>query len=220
MGIASAKIPLRQRSDCEPLSPAASCLNPEAKGNFEKNWAQCEGYDVLKQEMFRYCCGEIRGQSLLVAGHRGAGKTLLTHLAIQVTRWRAEGTHPDFKGSSNAKAIPFLVPIHGPDLLDATSSYSTRDEDKLATGAMHQILLALQKSFKEELLSRFRAAFSEPRPRPGPNRTRPRIAGQKHRQFGLSFLGAFSPPAAWNTRMYARGREQDRKHSLRLPGLP
>jgi AAA+ ATPase superfamily predicted ATPase len=55
----------------------------------------------------RYCNREIAGRSVLIAGHRGAGKTTLVKAAIQNLRSRP------LRGS----VIPLYVQIHGPDLL-------------------------------------------------------------------------------------------------------
>ena len=36
-----------------------------------------DAYDILSDALLRYIRGEIPGQSFLIAGHRGAGKTAL-----------------------------------------------------------------------------------------------------------------------------------------------
>ena len=157
----SIEIPLRSGElDWEPLSLKAACPKEAKTEDIEENWAICAGYGVLKNEMYRYCCGLIRGQSFLVAGHRGAGKTLLTHLAVQVNRWRAEGKISERPGNqTSALAVPILVSLHGPDLLNSTVDYAREKEGALATHSMEQILLGLQRAYKEEILLRFRSAF-------------------------------------------------------------
>ncbi len=152
---------LKERKlDWEPLSRTA---DPEGatEEEIESNWVGCDGYGVLKKEMYRYCCGLIRGQSFLVAGHRGAGKTLLTHLAIQINRWKVLGKFGPNVGTP-PKAFPILVPIHGPDLLRASYPYpESGGEDKLATHAMEQILLALQRAYRETLIQLFEDCFEK-----------------------------------------------------------
>jgi hypothetical protein len=56
----------------------------------------------------RYCNREIAGRSVLIAGHRGAGKTTVIRSAIQDLRGR-----PYLQKS----VVPLYVQIHGPDLL-------------------------------------------------------------------------------------------------------
>jgi len=153
----------RRIYDWEPLSPEASrslrdssCIE---ESQIEENWAMCDGYKVLCGELARYCEGRFRGQSFLVAGHRGSGKTLLTHLAIQIMRLRFQKQYRNEQAASSGstlKAIPFHVPIHGPDLLAGwnPSADGTTSTD-FAKHAMGQILLALQKSFKDEILHQF-----------------------------------------------------------------
>jgi hypothetical protein len=79
-------IPITLVGRAEPLTPAA---RPEHDD--ENNWALCDAYLGLKSQIERYARGEIMGQSILLAGHRGSGKTTLVHLAIQQVRWLAEG---------------------------------------------------------------------------------------------------------------------------------
>ncbi|KAA6456021.1 ATP-binding protein [Acidobacteria bacterium AB60] len=56
----------------------------------------------------RYCRRQIAGRSVLIAGHRGAGKTTLVKSAIEELRGRQH---------LGQAAIPLYVQIHGPDLL-------------------------------------------------------------------------------------------------------
>ncbi len=71
--------------------------------------ASSSAFDRLRREMLRYCEGEILGRSFLVTGHRGAGKTTTTALAIESVQTEMLG-----KG-----VRPLFVPIHGPDLIPA-----------------------------------------------------------------------------------------------------
>lgn len=174
----------------EPLTPNAE--PPSGKppaGDVESNWIICQAYRTLKQEIRNYTRGYSLGHSFLVAGHRGAGKTLLTHLSIQIVRWIVEGKITDDPPAWPNEAIPFLVPIHGPDILSYMSSpagaepdfeYVRKDGQKcerntlgarprmtpvaasrMARHAMEQFVLSLHRAFTEELLGRFRQRMED-----------------------------------------------------------
>ena len=68
----------------------------------------------------RYCKRQIAGRSVLIAGHRGAGKTTLVKAAIE-----------DLGGRAHLRetAIPLYVQIHGPDLLGGETVLGTRRHD-------------------------------------------------------------------------------------------
>ena len=48
--------------------------------------ASSQASRTLKQELRRYCDGEINGRSMLIAGHRGSGKTTTVLDALVVKR--------------------------------------------------------------------------------------------------------------------------------------
>jgi len=85
----------------DPLSPAASYTSPIL--------ARSHAYDILYSELERYTLGDIAGRSVLVAGHRGSGKTTLVYHAIQSVR-------REFRDEQRPRR-PLLVQLHGPNLL-------------------------------------------------------------------------------------------------------
>lgn len=86
--------PLSERS----LSPGAGTLL----------LVEAEATRVLKQELRRYCEGNIAGRSFLIAGHRGAGKTTLVHKAF-LDVWRDCENKAEF-------LRPLFIALHGPSL--------------------------------------------------------------------------------------------------------
>ena len=106
-------------------------LTPES-WRTEPVFAECYALQRLKNHIERYAKGLISGCSLLVAGHRGSGKTFIVSQAVQEI-WReadkyfsAQARPPMARGPIQAKAQvgdpiykarPILVPVHGPDLL-------------------------------------------------------------------------------------------------------
>ena len=44
--------------------------------------ARTHAGEVLKQELTRYCAGQLRGRSFLIAGHRGSGKTSMVNAVL------------------------------------------------------------------------------------------------------------------------------------------
>src|SRR6185503_11192446 len=63
----------------------------------------------LADELRGYCDGRNNGRSFLIAGHRGAGKTTLVHVAMHLA---TKSSKP-----SAETCIPFIVPLQGPTLL-------------------------------------------------------------------------------------------------------
>jgi energy-coupling factor transporter ATP-binding protein EcfA2 len=92
-----------------PPEPLAGPPGDEARTNPQPLvLAESQASKRLETVVERYCNREIAGRSVLIAGHRGAGKTTLAKAVIQTLRRRAD------LGKS---AIPLYVQIHGPDLL-------------------------------------------------------------------------------------------------------
>jgi Cdc6-like AAA superfamily ATPase len=150
------QIYFKKRDKWEPLTPAAERVHGQAPApsarDLEGCWIKCPGYETIRQQIADYCDGRTSGHSFLISGHRGSGKTLLTHLAVQMVQWDAldrikSGTAPHMK-------VPFLVPLHGPDVLSANAPPSA----ETMRSAVQQIVLALQRAYAEELLRRFQAA--------------------------------------------------------------
>jgi hypothetical protein len=80
-------------------------------------FAETQAGDRLRQIIERYCKREIPGRSILVAGHRGAGKTTSLKTAIEKLQ-----RSPALLGT----AIPLYVEIHGPDLLGGETVLGTQ----------------------------------------------------------------------------------------------
>jgi len=175
----------RLQSLSEPLTPASS---PETT-----KWAKCDAYKQVVSQIRRYSLGELSGQSILLAGHIGAGKTTLDHLAIEEVQTEAatastpDAGAGDFStrpsslrkllariravlrrapaspkgGPQNAPPIPgwpFLVTVHGPDLLHDVSSADRDPEpdgDDMARDALRQIAKALHRSLCREVGRRY-----------------------------------------------------------------
>src|SRR5262245_51405405 len=72
-------------------------------------------YELLRQELRRYCAGDVNGRSFLISGHRGAGKTTLVASAFLSVL--AESN--DNRGAYDKVQLlrPLYVSLHGPNLL-------------------------------------------------------------------------------------------------------
>src|SRR5262245_24472821 len=94
-------MPIEVKETPEPLTAAAELTPPDL--------AECEAYRVLLHDLMRYGQRETMGRSILIAGHRGSGKTTRVRWAIQQAQSKLERIP--------GAARPLLVPLHGPDLL-------------------------------------------------------------------------------------------------------
>lgn len=126
-------------------------------------FAECDAYRGLVRLIRRYALGELSGQSCLVAGHRGIGKTTVALRAIQRVQWDwgdiAEGdggrTQPDSVGRLDRRpARPFSVYLHGPDLLRVTET--GRVDDYMVRQALAEIVEALHRAVCKEFTEQFR----------------------------------------------------------------
>ncbi|MBL8209182.1 MAG: hypothetical protein JNK87_00640 [Bryobacterales bacterium] len=166
----------------------------------------------MKKQIDDYARGKILGQSFLLAGHRGSGKTTFAHLAVQVVAREVEALivqptasawmrpfrelFPRLKSFMRAsassrdsnlpdtdqaegeyRAIPFLVPLHGPDLLpDLRNSgpagrRSSRahpwelmpefGEEALVRSALHHITRSFHRALCREFAKRFAQAVDD-----------------------------------------------------------
>lgn len=102
----------------EPLSPE-SLLRPE-----EVRLIHSDAYRQLNAELERYCRGEISGRSILLAGHRGSGKTTLVQGAF-LNVWR--------QSHESGHLRPLLVMLHGPSLLPMELPTEPRPEDRTSS---------------------------------------------------------------------------------------
>jgi hypothetical protein len=103
-------VSIRIASPPEPLSPAVD----ENRG--AAVLAESEAGRVFLQELRRYCDGEIRGRSILVAGHRGSGKTTMVEHGYQEVRREYV--------TLAAPPRPLLVVLQGPSLLSVRTAES------------------------------------------------------------------------------------------------
>ncbi|MGD0990623.1 MAG: hypothetical protein ABR874_22690 [Candidatus Sulfotelmatobacter sp.] len=92
-------MPLRVVPQVEPFTEASKDKPPVLAKSAE--------YRRLYRDLERYTTGQISGRSYLIAGHRGSGKTMLVHKAI-------EDVLRDSQGRDHR---PVFVRLHGPDLL-------------------------------------------------------------------------------------------------------
>lgn len=77
---------------------------------------------LLLEELRRYCDGRVNGRSFLIAGHRGSGKTTLVEGAYQ--KLLRESLQTD----SDTMLRPLFVPLHGPNLIPASSPFVPDEE--------------------------------------------------------------------------------------------
>jgi hypothetical protein len=138
-------VPIVHQESPQPLTPASRDVAPVL--------VESDEYRQVCRELLRYVRGETQGRSLLIAGHRGAGKTTLVSKAIQdVTLDRFK----DDEGAvAVAHAIPLRVPMRGPAMLPAAAS-----EKETAELALRAITAALYRALSEEVHERYRAKAS------------------------------------------------------------
>lgn len=97
--------------------------------------AECEEYRRLSRDLARYTSGLIAGRSYLIAGHRGSGKTMLIHKAIEDL----------LRQNITATERPLFVRVHGPDLLPPIVEQSEKEKPAEAAppAASNQIAIAV-----------------------------------------------------------------------------
>lgn len=80
--------------------------------------------DTLHNLLLRYCNREIGGRSILIAGHRGAGKTTVVKTVI-------EEVHRELRPDLDAQ--PLFVYLHGPDLVADVDVLESAESDGKST---------------------------------------------------------------------------------------
>jgi hypothetical protein len=91
--------------------------DPGASSSAKRHQAESESFKILQTTLNRYLGGEIKGRSILISGHRGAGKTTLVDAALR---------------ESNFPAVrPLRVSLYGPSLFPN----ATRPENGAAMAA-------------------------------------------------------------------------------------
>lgn len=92
-------MPFRVKTLAEPFSEHAKAQVPIL--------AESDEYRRLRHDLERYTKGEILGRSYLIGGHRGSGKTMMVHHAVEDL----------IRSSQTLPNRPLFVRLHGPDLL-------------------------------------------------------------------------------------------------------
>ena len=147
----------------DPLSDAA--LKSESE-SIVRN-AQSDAGRVLKLELMRYCRGEVHGRSFLVAGHRGAGKTMMVADALdKVLRQSRRPGEPLLR--------PLPIFLHGPSLFELEASEAAKagdtrrrsrrdappitqpDPETQRVAALKQIILGLHRAVAKEFVRAYR----------------------------------------------------------------
>ena len=162
-------MPIQILEGADPLSDAA--LKSESE-SIVRN-AQTDAGRVLKLELMRYCRGEVHGRSFLVAGHRGAGKTMMVADALdKVLR------HSRRPGEQLLRPLPIF--LHGPSLFEMETpeparpddtrrrprrapppSPSEADSETPRVAALKQIILGVHRAVVKEFVRAFRQRLVE-----------------------------------------------------------
>ena len=157
-------MPIHIIEGADPLSEAAREA-AEAGDDHAVINAQSEAGRLLRQELTRYCRGEINGRSFLVAGHRGAGKT--TMVADAIERVLRESRRP-VRQQSLMQPLPVF--LHGPSLFEwdetgaasiagapgAVSAPGAPSKADHALAALTQIILGLHRAVVREFSRAYR----------------------------------------------------------------
>lgn len=125
---------------------------------------QGRAYKQLRDDLVRYCRGEVSGRSFVVSGHRGAGKTTLVLALVEELRAMAAGAvaspAADSRDPVHAIRRPFLVHVSAPDVygrpVDPTAS-STNLGDELLQHLSRKLHFAagdeFVRAFRERALA-------------------------------------------------------------------
>jgi len=89
----------------EPLSK----VSLQSRQQDDLHFARCQAYDVLRHQIWRYVNDELRGNSILISGHRGMGKTAQIAFAV------VDVQHAVDIRDSHKRLL--LVELHGPALI-------------------------------------------------------------------------------------------------------
>ncbi len=161
-------MPIQILEGADPLSDAA--LKSESE-SIVRN-AQSDAGRVLKLELMRYCRGEVHGRSFLVAGHRGAGKTMM--VADALDKVLRQSRHP---GEQLLRPLPIF--LHGPSLFEAEATEPAKagdtprrarrreppaeatDVQAQARVALKQIILGIHRAVVKEFTRAYRQRLVE-----------------------------------------------------------
>jgi hypothetical protein len=95
-------MPIRVKEIPEPLSRISERMHESYP------FARSQAFDALQRQMYRYLRDELRGSSVLISGHRGAGKTRLVTGVVSALQRR-------LREEKCGKKL-LLVELHGPAL--------------------------------------------------------------------------------------------------------
>ncbi len=161
-------MPIQIIEGADPLSDAA--LKSESE-SIVRN-AQSDAGRVLKLELMRYCRGEVHGRSFLIAGHRGAGKTMM--VADALDKVLRQSRRP---GEPLLRPLPIFV--HGPSLFEVEATEGAKPQDTgrrvrrqaapaaapdmetQARVALKQIILGLHRAVAKEFVRAYRRRVVE-----------------------------------------------------------
>ncbi len=182
-------MPIQIMEGADPLSDAA--LKSESEGIVRN--AQSDAGRVLKLELMRYCRGEVHGRSFLIAGHRGAGKTMM--VADALDKVLRQSRRP---GEPLLRPLPIFV--HGPSLFEVEAAEAAKpqeagrrarrqaapaaqpDMETQARVALKQIILGLHRAVAKEFVRAYRQRLVE-----GPSMSPTRWAGEDIAELAAQF---------------------------------
>lgn len=96
-------MPINRRHTAEP-SPGGGSPLPTVL-------AECDASRLLQVELERYCDDRVRGRSILIAGYRGTGKTMMVdHALMQIINRTREGAEPRMRPLPVMLLAPSLLP--------------------------------------------------------------------------------------------------------------
>lgn len=144
-------MPIRIREGADPLSDASRLASDDRV----LIQAQSEAGRLLRQELQRYCRGEINGRSFLIAGHRGAGKTTMVADAVDRVL-RQSATVP-----MDEQLRPLPVFLHGPSLFDQGAAGDANTLEEQARTALTQIILGLHRAVVREFARAYQRRLQE-----------------------------------------------------------
>lgn len=129
------------------IQDAAEPLTPRAiDGTSPVRLAETNVHSILTSALEDYLDLRIHGCSLLIAGHRGSGKTTAVHQALQSV----------FESARVSAREPLWIFLHGPELLspglgnDQGEDCRSRPASSMPAHALSQITLALYRALAEK----------------------------------------------------------------------
>ena len=144
--------------------------------------APSEAGRLLRQELERYCAGQLNGRSFLIAGHRGAGKTTMVAAALDSTLRKVREKQPKW-------LQPLPVFLHGPGLFAPSPTRRAAPElAEQAKDALVQVILGLHRAGVGAFVRGYRDRLKEPGQRAFPTRAHWGDAAELAAQFEIEVL--------------------------------